>query len=494
MKPAAEIFHNEIAKRMPNVGVISIYDDVFMFGKGEGSHVAAVSSVFEKLEEHNLTVNLEKCEFNQKSIKFFGLIFTEKGVSPDPEKVKALREAEPPKTKSELRSFLGMMNFSQDFIEHFAIHASELRKLTRKEAKWQWTESHQKAFDTLKDALSEEALMNYFDPSWNTEVVCDGSPFGVSATLRQVHPDTSEVKILHYASRTLKDAKIRYGQVEREALAIHFGCLKYQMYILRKEFTVLTDHQPLISMFNNPKSQMPYRVERIRSKLQGFNFVVKFVPGTQNTSDYLSRRPILAEKRDLKRAKKLERHIHLLVEDAGFNAVTVDEIRNSTEKDENMQILCDSVNKGKIDVKQFPQLRQYSKVFAELSVVKGILMKGHKIVVPKKLRSRVIAAGHEGHQGIVKTKMLLRSKVWYPDIDKDVTALVSGCRGCQAAVNDSSREPLIMSELPEAPWEYLSTDFHGPLPSGEYLISVIDDYSRFPVVKIARSTSPKHVT
>ena len=109
--------------------------------------------------------------------------------------------------------------------------------------------------------------------------------------------------------------------------------------------------------------------------------------------------------------------------------------------------------------------------------------------MPMKLRNRVVNAAHDGHQGLEKTKTLIRSKIWFPKIDDEVTAAVKNCRACQSAVNDTSREPLIMSELPEAPWESVVTDYYGPLTCGNYLITIIDEYSRFPVVKIVNSTS-----
>ena len=68
--------------------------------------------------------------------------------------------------------------------------------------------------------------------------------------------------------------------------------------------------------------------------------------------------------------------------------------------------------------------------------------------------------------------------------------MVSFCRGCHATVNDTSGEPLIMSELTKAPWESLVTDYYGPTSTGEYLTSIMDEYSRFPVVKVVKSTSP----
>ena len=102
-----------------------------------------------------------------------------------------------------------------------------------------------------------------------------------------------------------------------------------------------------------------------------------------------------------------------------------------------------------------------------------------------------MSAGHDGHQGLEKTKGFLRSKIWYPGIDKEITELVRNCRGCQSAVNYTYREPLLMSELPAAPWESVITDFYGPLKSEEYLLSIIDEYSRFPVFKIVNSTAAK---
>ena len=312
---------------------------------------------------------------------------------------------------------------------------------------------------------------------------------------RQCHTNTNKApgdkKVIGYASRTFSDAETRYGQIEREALAIHFACLKFQIYLLGQKFTIFTDHKPLVYMFNKPRSQMPYRIERIRMKLQGFDFNVVHIPGVKNPTDFLSRKPIKPDYRELQEYEELEKHVHLVINEGNSDAVKVDEIRESTKNDRIMHMLSESISKGIIDTDHIPELIGYKSFFNELSIIDGVITKKDKIVIPMNLRKRIIAAGHDGHQGIVKTKMLLRSKAWYPGMDKDINEYVSNCRGCQVSVNDNSREPLIMTELPKSPWESVATDFYGPLPSGEYFISVIDDYSRFPVVKIVRSTSPK---
>ena len=127
----------------------------------------------------------------------------------------------------------------------------------------------------------------------------------------------------------------------------------------------------------------------------------------------------------------------------------------------------------------------------ELSVTESpeVVLRGRRIVMPESLRAEVLNIAHAGHQGIVKTKSLLRSKVWFPGMDKKVERLVSSCIPCQSVSARPRREPLRMSEMPSGPWQQLACDFKGPMPNGEYLFVIIDEYSRFPIVEIVRSTS-----
>ncbi len=115
--------------------------------------------------------------------------------------------------------------------------------------------------------------------------------------------------------------------------------------------------------------------------------------------------------------------------------------------------------------------------------------RGSRIVVPSTLEQRVLQLAHESHQGVAKTKSLLREKVWFLNIDRKVKAIITNCIVCQANTSVTHVEPLQMSELPEAPWHNLSADFYGPLPTGEYLLVIIDDYTRYPVVNILHTTS-----
>ena len=121
-----------------------MHDDILIHGKSKLEHDIALKKVLDTLENCGLTANVNKCEFFKTSIKFFGLIFNNRGVKPDPTKVDALRNAEAPSSKKELKSFLGMTNFSAGFIPNYADHTSKLRELLKDSVKWVWTEDHEK--------------------------------------------------------------------------------------------------------------------------------------------------------------------------------------------------------------------------------------------------------------------------------------------------------------------------------------------------------------
>ncbi|CAB4035832.1 Transposon Tf2-6 poly, partial [Paramuricea clavata] len=108
------------------------------------------------------------------------------------------------------------------------------------------------------------------------------------------------------------------------------------------------------------------------------------------------------------------------------------------------------------------------------------------MVIPQKLQPRVIELGHKGHQGILKMKQRLRTKVWWPGIDQEAEKFCKTCHGCQVVSRPINPEPLQMTELPQGPWQDIAIDFMGPLPSGDYVFAATDYYSRYVEVTIAK--------
>lgn len=174
-------------------------------------------------------------------------MFSGKGISPDPEKVKALHESQKPESASEVPSFLGMAQYNARYIPNFSTITAPLRELTKNNAEWQWTDLEETAFNEVKNALSENATTAYFDPQKETTIYVDASPVRLAGIL------TQDDRVIMYASRSLTAVGSRYSQTEREALAVVWACEDYNVYVNGVPVTIVTDHQPLLGIWNKPK-------------------------------------------------------------------------------------------------------------------------------------------------------------------------------------------------------------------------------------------------
>ena len=152
-------------------------------------------------------------------------MFSDKGISADPEKIKCIVDTDPPMNVAEVRSFLGMTQHVSRFIPQYATLAEPLRRLTKQDVPWKWSEVEQQGFTKLKDALTGTKVMAYFDPSKSTEIIVDDSPVGLGAIF------TQEGRIVSYASRALTDVEQRYSQTDREMLAVVYGVEHYHLYL-----------------------------------------------------------------------------------------------------------------------------------------------------------------------------------------------------------------------------------------------------------------------
>ena len=261
---SAEIFQHALQQSLQGIeGVRNLADDILVFGKTYEAHNKSLKACLQRLQEHNLTLNINKCRFLKQNLEFFGFLFTAEGTQPDPKKVSAFVESKPPKTVSEVRSYLGMANYSAQFIEDFATIAEPLRKLTFKDAKFEWGTEQQKAYEALKTALLKSPVMSYFDINKETMIHVDASPVGLSAILSQRNKGSTESHIIVYASKSLTATEKRYSQTVKEALAIVWGIEHFHLYVYGAPFILFTDHKPLELIYSNPMSKPPARLSLV---------------------------------------------------------------------------------------------------------------------------------------------------------------------------------------------------------------------------------------
>ncbi|KAK9710154.1 RNase H-like domain found in reverse transcriptase [Popillia japonica] len=176
-------------------------------------------------------------------------IFSKDGIYPDPDKKKAILKVEHPKTPTDVRSFLGMVNYLGKFIPRLASHTRHLRELTLKNAEWKWNTEHQTEFKTIKQLINDADKITYFDTGKKTHLHVDAGPNGLGALLSQ--EDNNVFYVVAYGSRALNKTEMRYSQIEKEMLAAAWAMDHFKLYLLGNTFELYTDHKPLLHILQS---------------------------------------------------------------------------------------------------------------------------------------------------------------------------------------------------------------------------------------------------
>ena len=157
---------------------------------------------------------------------FFGLVFNAQGVHPDPGKVKDIEQIPAPSDAKQLMEFLGIATYMSPFIPHLSQNTAPLRDLLKKGTEFVWSASHQMSFEKVKQLICQEVMLSYFDPHKESKLQVDASSRGIGAVLLQ------DGKPISFSSKSLSDCEQRYANIEREMLAVVYGCEKFHTCIL----------------------------------------------------------------------------------------------------------------------------------------------------------------------------------------------------------------------------------------------------------------------
>ena len=305
----------------------------------------------------------EKSKIRFSSVSYIGHQLTSAGLKPDPEKIRAINEMPTPEDKSSLLRFLGMIQYLAKFIPNLSMIAAPLRQILKKDVLWHWEKKHEEAITKLKQIIVKEPD----DVSKPVVLLVDSSGKGLGAVLLQ-----NDLPV-PYASSTLTDMQQKYTQIEKELMAIVYGCERFHYYIYGRRILVETDHKPLEAIFQKPLYQSPLQLQKMLMKLMRYDLEVKYRRGKElYIADTLSQasldeKPIQADEEEFEVSVVLPTLTERLTQ-----------LREETSKDPVLKILPRVVHTEWPDyIKEVNKcLQPYWEFRHQISAHGGILFKG----------------------------------------------------------------------------------------------------------------------
>ena len=485
LRSSPGIFQSFMLKLLNGIKNVIVYqDDLLILTETVEEHEEILNKVLSTLKDGGIKINRNKSEFFTNSVQYLGHVFSKEGVKPSPIKVEAILKAPSPTNIKQVQSFVGLCNFFSKFIPKFSDVMNPFYELLKKGATFVWGKSQQDSFDKVKMIFANDAMLQIFNPDYETVLECDGSGYGIGAVLLQRKSPDHSYKAVEYASRSLNKAEKQYSNIERECLSIVFGVEKFKKYLLGSRFSILNDQKPLTKLLNNNAgvpSTCSSRIQRWYLKLSQFNYNFIYSKGKNNvTSDFLSRMP-------LPQSSNIHEPYDMVFAIDSLENLSIDSqlIEKETDSDPILVELKNVLKAGqKID--NDSPLKMYKNYVSKMSILHGCIMYANRVLIPMSLRKKVMDLIHEGHPGIVAMKNIARSLIWFPEIDRKIERFVRMCHECQM---NRAVPPKIHTKWPKPqhPWSRIHIDHF--FYKNKIFLLAIDSYSKYIEVEIVKSVN-----
>ena len=407
-----------IMERCP--GVISIHDDIVVYGVSEEDHDANLVNLLNVAQIEGLVLNSKKLELKHPRVSFFGAEYSADGMHPCPKKIQGITEMTPPTEKQQLASFIGMVTYMGNFMPHLSHHTEPLRAMLKQDAVFAWDEMANASFQKIKDLIAKSATkpLRYYDRRKPVTVQADASQRGLGACLLQ------DDQPIAYVSKSLTDTETRYANIERELLAIVFACQWFNTYVLGRPFTVESDHKPLEMIHQKSLASAPPRLQRMLLQLQQYDVTIRYRPGKEMLlADALSR--------CLSRASG-EIKLDMRVDYIAFSKTWIAKLKDTTREDPILGTVYQLTQQG------WPHQRRHTPRMArvywdfrdQLSTDEGLLLMGPRIVILSCLHEEYLQRLHQGHLSATKVQQNARQYLYWPGLDADIADYTRRCQEC----------------------------------------------------------------
>ncbi|UYV69708.1 hypothetical protein LAZ67_7000355 [Cordylochernes scorpioides] len=436
---AAQTFQRLINEVLQGLDFAYAYiDDVLIASDSENQHVSHLQQLFGRLRDYGLTINETKCTFGQPSVKFLGFIITNAGISPDPQRVQAIKDIPIPDTVGKLRRFLGMLNFYRRCLPNAASTQAPLHAMVegRKNASCQWTPTALQAFDQCKFQLANAALLHHPFPEAPLCLTVDASDFAVGAALHQQ-------KIQRIRQRTP-------GGI--------LGYQAFQAFIGRATISGLYGPQTSHIRLSTKSGQSLTAPSRHLDFIGQFTTDIRHIAGCENVpADFLSR------------VEPISHH----------QPYDQKSLAEAQAEDQELQALLTSENRSSLQLEKVQIPETNISLYCDVSTAKP------RPFVPASCRRIIFSAYHNlSHPGVRATTRMVTAHYVWPAVKKDCALWTRACHRCQVSKTARhTRTPLQSFSPPDGRFSHVHIDLVGPLPPSEnyrYIFTCVDRFTRWP--------------
>ena len=491
---------------------LAYIDDVIVYSKTIYEHFERLRMVLKRIAEAGLKIKISKTSVLQKSVGFLGHLVTGEGIQAHPEKTRQIAEWREPQCLRDVRAFVGITSYYRKFVKNYAMLASPLTALMKKNQPFVWSDECREAFEALKRALLSPPILALPIDEAPYILDTDSSNFAIGAVLSQVQG--GEERVIAYASRHLSPREQNYCTTRRELLAVVFYMKYFRCHLLgtKTPFRIRTDHAALawLRRIPEPVGQQARWLEI----MEEYRFVIEHRAGKQHgNADALSRSPCYDRRccpyiEDQEGREELEGHdgkrVSAIVGPSDVANVGVERLieaqRNDVDIAPILQMKCMMKEKPKWDdVANYSEKtkalwRQYDRLLVCNGVLKRVFVSDDnhdeylQIVMPEALRGEFIRNVHAGigggHLGRRRTEAAIRMRAYWVGWSDDVRQNLKCCSECARYTRGKPPRRVGLSPIKcGEPWEVLALDVTGPHPVSlgghRFILTMQDAFSKW---------------
>ena len=467
LRNATQTFQRFINGALAGLDFVVVYiDDILVFSRTVEEHRAHLRAVFERLKQHHLRINLNKCKLAVSELDFLGYRISEHGVSPIPSKVQSMLDFPKPVTIVELRRFLGMVNFYHRCLPDAAATQAPLNAYLRDSRKndkrvIQWSPEADQAFEKLKLDITKAALLVHPRAGADVRLVTYATELSIGSCLEQENQGSWEP--LAFFSKKLSPSCVGYTTYDKELMSVFESVKHFTHFLEGRDFKILTKHKPLIHAFTQKADRMSPRVANQLSFVSQFTTNIEYFKESprpvQGSASAVSGSPVSVD------------GIRLPMD------FSLSSLSTQQAADEQLQEVIDS-SEHPLKLRKLVWGPDSVPIYCEVS---GEAVRPY---VPQNMRKSLFDFYHNpAHSGPKVMVKLIRQRYVWPDMHRDILRWARHCVPCQKS-KITRHNKLVPDKFitPDGRFDHVHIDIVGPLPVSDgqrYLLTMVDRFSRW---------------